>query len=455
MTFYSQGSQTFPLIQKGNIYVIPIIHYNMEMAAQVKMAFRDLQPDCVAVELAETMSLQLMHAASRLPDISLIVSQGINHEPIYYLAEPCDAAFEGLRSALENNVRAFCIDLDVELYPDFRESFPDPYAVQRIGLENYYEIYRKKQQIDPSTKVQQDLDREMYMAKRLKELSFSYDRILFVVGMAHLEGVLTAIDNTSFPPLKHVQRQNIQLCTLSEKSARDVMAECGWFTSKYEELRQELADGDMHPQHKSAELAFPPNRQKLIFDLYKTASERYIESSGHTFPGYNMRNIMKFARNYALTTNMLMPDLFQLLNAAKGCVDHNYAYEVWELATYYPYLKNVDNLPELDLTVQEVWGNSKIIRFHLKQSGRKLNGGFQKRQDKSKFTFQPPGPFGICSYPPEDITVENFGDFLKKKGVQLMTEEGARVAPFVTSIEDGIDTRESIGIGLRKNSMSK
>ncbi len=39
-------------LQKNNLYAIPIIHYNMEMAAQVKIAFETLKPDCVAVELA-------------------------------------------------------------------------------------------------------------------------------------------------------------------------------------------------------------------------------------------------------------------------------------------------------------------------------------------------------------------------------------------------------------------
>ena len=32
------------------------------------------KPDCVAVELAETMQLQLLHAASRLPDISIVIT---------------------------------------------------------------------------------------------------------------------------------------------------------------------------------------------------------------------------------------------------------------------------------------------------------------------------------------------------------------------------------------------
>ena len=45
-------------LQKDNVYAVPIVHYNLEMAAQVKLAFEELKPDCVAVELAETMQLQ-------------------------------------------------------------------------------------------------------------------------------------------------------------------------------------------------------------------------------------------------------------------------------------------------------------------------------------------------------------------------------------------------------------
>src|SRR4051812_31694000 len=88
-------------IQKGHIFAVPILHYNMETAAQVKLAFEMLKPDCVAVELAENMSLQLLHAASRLPDISVVTSYNNGDKPFYYLCSPTDASFEALRSALE------------------------------------------------------------------------------------------------------------------------------------------------------------------------------------------------------------------------------------------------------------------------------------------------------------------------------------------------------------------
>ena len=426
-------------IQKGNIFGVPVLHYKMEMAAQVRMAFETIQPDCVAVELSETMQLQLLHAASRLPDISIVMSYDKKNDPIYYMCEPCDPAFEGLRSAMEVQVPAFCIDLDVDYYPDVMEFMPDPYAVQKIGLKAYYEAY-KQNILKGAISSKVDHNRELYMAKRLKELSFSYERILFISGMAHVENVLQLVDEPSFPLLKHAHREHIELLALTEQSAQEVMAECGWVSRHYEEAR--LGPITNNPDEYTP--PFPPDRQKLIYTLFKTAAEKYVETTGHKFPGYNLRNIMKFSRNYALLTDNLMPNLYQTLCAAKGCVDHNYAYEVWNLATEYPYRRNIDQLSEIDLSIEDVWGSSKLIRFHLKEKGRKNFSYQQRRKNHSQIRFKPPSMFSICSYPPEDVIIEKFGDFLKKKGTQLLRDEAARTMPFSSSLEDGLDTKETI-----------
>ena len=419
-------------LQKDNLYAVPVTHYNMEMAAQVRLAFLELQPACVAVELAETMHKQLIHAASRLPDISVVLTPDSLKQSLLYLCEPCDAAFEGLRSALEAGVAAYCIDLDIAGYPDVREALPDPYAVQRVGLKNFYQAYIHAGQVHGGVRTHHDVHREVYMAKRLKELSLQYDSVLFVGGMSHLASILDAVERTHFETVPHESRGQVQVCTLTEKSCREVMAEFPWMTVQYEK------------QRANDQIPFSPDRQRLILRLLTEAAEQYVTNTGCPFAGYHYRNLMKFLRNYALLYHQLMPDLFQILSASKGCVDHNFAYEVWALATEYPYRRNVDNLPELNLTAEDVWGKSKIIRFHRKEKSRKPLS-FQKRaKDRSDLRFLPPGPFAICSYPPEDIAVEQFGDFLKKKGTQLFTEETARTIPFTTSIEDGIDTKETI-----------
>lgn len=433
-------------LQQDNVYAVPIIHYNMEMAAHVKLVYEQIKPDCVAVELAETMQLQLLHAASRLPDISVVCTYDPEHKPVYYLCEPCDGSFEAIRSALEHQKAAFCIDLDINNYPEVHEHVPDPYAIQRIGLEAYYKAYRDATFSRGAAKSQIDQQRELYMAKRLKELSLCYDKVLFVGGMYHVEDVLKLTQRDSFPPLHHVPRSVVEISTLTEDSCREVLAEAAFVSVAYEESRHQLTESFQkdHECPTSLHGGYPPDRQRLIYQLYKDASVVYMENTGCEFPGYHMRNMMKFVRNYALLHDRLMPDLFQMLTAAKGCVDHNYAYEVWQLATSYPHLHNVDGLNELPLSIQEVWGHSKIIRFHMREPRRKGGMFRQRRKDRSTFRFKPPGPFSICSYPPEDLVVERFGEFLQKKGTQILTEEGGRTVPFTASIEDGIDTRETI-----------
>lgn len=420
------------LIQKGPIYALPIIHYNMEMASQVKLACDQLQPDCIAVELPESLQSYMLHAAARLPDLSVVATADREEQPIYFLCEPCDPAFEALRSALEKNIPAHCIDLDVENYPLLRDPIPDPYAIYRLGLKTYYELYQKYVLDHKIVSTRLDRERETYMARRLKELSLRYDRILFISGMAHAAAVLKLVDQPSFPTLYHAERETVELCSLTSDSCREVMAEWGFLSVKYEENRQRLSQEGLL------------DRQKIILQLYREASDNYTTLTGNAFPGYHLRNTMKFVRNYALISNRLMPDLYQILSAAKGCVDHNYAYTVWELATSYPYKKNVDNLPELHLSSEEIWGHSKLIRFHMKEKSRKQTLMDRLNKSKSSIRFRPPGPFSICSYPPEDIAIERFGHFIKKKGCQILTEDGARSVPFSTSLEDGIDTRETI-----------
>lgn len=432
-------------VQKGSIFAIPVIHYKMEFASRVFLAFQQIRPDCVAVELPETIQTESLHAAARLPDISVIVSEPASGSPLYYMSEPCDSAFEALRCASEKNVPAFCIDLDVDDYPEIYDPLPDAYAIERIGLKEYYEVYKKAAHTREARKHPLDKARELHMARRLKELSLRYDRVLFITGMTHLEDILHFMDYTSFPPADHAERKSTTVCTLTEDSCFDLMAECGWMAKHYEERRQEMLE-HLRAGRDTHGIAFPPDRQKLLYQLYKSSSEVYKTTYAENFPGYHFRNLMKFVRNYALVNEQLMPDLYQILMSAKGCVDHNYAYETWQCATEYPYRLNVDALPELDLSIEDVWGDMKPIRFYLKQPSRKGGASPQRKRKKQdgSYRFSPSTLFGICSHQPEDIAVERFGDFLKKKGNQIFSEEGARTVPFSSSLEDGIDTRETI-----------
>jgi hypothetical protein len=96
-----------------------------------------------------------------------------------------------------------------------------------------------------------------------------------------------------------------------------------------------------------------------------------------------------------------------------------------------------------------MWMNSRRIRLRrrLPSSKRRLRPYGLKRRMKERN----PGEWAsqldgtnICSYPPEDLIVEDYGRYLKHKGKSILAEERVRVEPFTTSILDGIDLRETI-----------
>lgn len=412
--------------KKEAIYALPILHYNVETAAEVYRAVEAYQPDCIAVELPEPLQGYCLSAAGRLPDISIVVCRSEKYSPLYYLATPDDAAFEGLRSALDRDIPAFCIDLAVENYSVSRERMPDPYAIATIGLERYWRAYR---QHGGAEKSALDCERELYMARRLKELTFSFERILFVVGMSHVDAIIKYIDQNAFPEQSHCRYTSIEVMSPTEASLREILPEGGYLTAAYEQKRGHFLD-----------------RWDVIFGLYRRAAERYSEKEGRQPTHFELKVAMRFLRNYAIVTERLSPTLFQLITGARSCIDHNYAYEVWKEATSYPFLKNIDNLPEITLSPEELWGKSQKIAFELKERQKKgmgFSNRFEKEKTPHRFSLLP-GHIGFCSYQPEDIAIETFSTFLQKKGTQILADESRRIIPFSASMEEGIDMRETL-----------
>ena len=50
----------------------------------------------------------------------------------------------------------------------------------------------------------------------------------------------------------------------------------------------------------------------------------------------------------------------------------------------------------------------------------------------------------LCSHPPEDLVVAGFGGFVEQKAKNLLSGQNRRVQPFVASLLDGVDVRETI-----------
>jgi hypothetical protein len=103
----------------------------------------------------------------------------------------------------------------------------------------------------------------------------------------------------------------------------------------------------------------------------------------------------------------------------------------------------------VNISGEEIWMNTRRLRLrrrlprprqHLMPRGLKAR---KKEKFEGEWARQTSGD-AICSYPPEDIVIEDYGRFLKGRARSMLSEERARVEPFTTSVMDGIDMRETI-----------
>jgi len=473
----------------GPVHALPVLHYKLEFATLVRQAVERLQPDCIAIELPPTLQAHFLRGVRRLPEISVLryelASSGkgsaATGETVFLFIEPADPLVEAARLAGEREIPLHCIDVDVEGYPCHEEPFPDSYAVRRIGLASYYGEYRKV--FGNSPPGPEDLLREKGMAYRLQQLAERFERILLVCGMAHLERLKECFDLPQAAPLERVKRSGISLYNLHPDSCREVLAEYSFLSALYElqrgplppepsltgpTLRKswkafELIDGGkkdvpeeevlleamVRSAHHVGRAGEGLDRQRAVFRLFREAARHYRQETGEPVHIWQKRAFFRFTRNYALVTGRLLPDLFQMLAAARGCIDDNFAYAFCRLASFYPWQKLDSDLPTIRLRPEDISGGSRRIRFRprSRQPGKGLSPlQFLKRKREKR-----PGEWlegfdnpSICSFPPEDLIIEEYGRFLKKKGAKQLSEEQSRVQSFSSSMLDGIDMRETL-----------
>jgi hypothetical protein len=239
------------------------------------------------------------------------------------------------------------------------------------------------------------------------------------------------------PPSRRLLRPETQLLNPHPDSLAEITIEYPYLQERYEFFRLDL-EGE-------AGLDKP----KVQLDLLREAATKYTESTGEKLVHWQRRTIARYTRNLAHISGDLVSNAYDLAVAARSVVDDNYGWEVWQMANRYLAQQETSTLETVRLSAGEIWLNTKRLRIRRrlprpKQRMKPL--GLKPRKKESvpgEWARQTTGD-AICSYPPEDLVIEDYGRFLKKKAKALLSEERVRVEPFTTSILDGVDIRETI-----------
>ena len=433
----------FSALERGRFSYLPVVPGRVEFSMEVRRRILAQRPEVVAVELPDTLESAYLDAIQRLPQISIVFytdpqnrvraigSDEDGDQAVYVPVEPADPFVEAIRTAQEIGAHVVFIDPDSNERPHLADSYPDSYALTSISLDQYVEAYR----VYPQERTE-ELERFAGGIAWKLQGADPLARVLVVISLNLLDPVLDAMEIPQPEPDRR-RREGVQLVNAHPESLGEITVEYPFLQERYEMYRVEMQDGSMI------------DRPRVQMELFREAEHAWVLNTGEKMHRWQRRMLSRYSRNLALANRDLTASLFDLTIAARSIVDENYAWDVWETASRYSHQQTASDIETVKISGEEVWLNTKRIRLRrrLPSTKRRLGNLGLKPRRKEKF----PGEWAtdlsgasICSYPPEDFVIEDFGRFLKKKGKSVLSEERSTVEPFTASLLDGIDLRETI-----------
>ncbi len=426
-------------IQRGNLVYLPVVPGKMEFALEVRRSLLELRPQVVAVELPQSLDREYLRAAERMPKMSVILlaeedGREEDEQPAYLPVETGDPFVEALRTAREIGASIVFLGGGTGR-SELALPFPASYSTELIGVGRYVECYRF--QSPPQTEELRA--RASAMAWKLQG-GDPLSATCIVLSLASLDPVLDAMDvPQEEPPAPPVRLfRSSKVFNLHPDCLAEVTGEIPYYQQRYDQLR-------------TAELERAQvNRPRWQLELLRDAEAEYTVNTGDRMQSWHRVTLAKFARNLALLDRDLLPGAYDLTLAARSVVDDNFGYEVWEMANRYSVQATEDDeIETLRISGEEVWTNTRRLRIRrrlprMKQRMRPAGLLRRKREASTGEWAKQTDGNSICSYPPEDLVIESYGKYLKQHAKSVLETEASRVEPFLSSMRDGVDIRETV-----------
>jgi hypothetical protein len=417
----------------SGIRFFPVLPGRLEFAAALRHALLREQPQVIAVELPVSLGKTFVRAITRLPELSVILYEGESEDQMIYVpVEPADPFIEAVRTAREIGSDVLFIEPDLAPKPHLSDRAPDPYSMRVIGYDKYVELYAAA----PRPVSSEIEAHAATMAWRLQGADPS-KRTFAVVSLNIYRQLVRALAVPQEDPPTGSPRQAIQLINPHPECLAEILVEYPYLQHKYEEYRMLLDNPDSI------------DRPRVQLEVQRHAEKTYEENTGEKLAHWHRRLLARYSRNLAFIEGDLTAGVFDMCVAARSIVDDNYGWEVWESANRFPAQRTESDIETVHLSADEVYMGTRRVRLRrrLPNFKQRLRPSGLKKRKKEKFHgewAQQLDGTAICSYPPEDLAIENYGRFLKTKAKSILSDERERVEPFTTSLLDGIDIRETI-----------
>ncbi len=436
------GQRWSDVVRVGRISLVGSLDYRSEFACQVRSLILRERPDVICVEAPVALREQIVTAVKRLPFHSVIIYGNDNDQYMGFIIEGSDGILEAVRSGTELGISIWFLDPLARNRLGASDKVPDAYSIDQVGQKTFLGGLlglSMTARHDPTNS-----SRELFIAARLQEAARTYERVLFVGNLLTINLVANLLDEPHAIPLIKLESAKAALVApLHPESLKKGFTDIPRITEAYEDWRQDQ------------ETEFPPNRHEQIISLMKEAIEYYAKQTRQEIPEYVRMTWARFLRKWLKAERMILPDLFHLVISARSSMDEDLAYHVHEFLSGYAW-ENDPNDPaavQLDEDSLHYYGHTitlhKKLRSLFKGPNRRyrlkaVNSRKWKDHLKEKWETSDPDEIDICSFPPEDVLIEKWGETLSKHATHLMQTSQSHTEPFVADIGGGVDVRETL-----------
>jgi hypothetical protein len=434
------------------ISVLPIIHGSGDFAVEVRRVMLSSSFDCLAVPLPPSFQADVERAVDLLPSVTAVFQP----EPVdfnrewtpqaseesaarracsYVPIDPCQGVIAAIRIAQGEQIPRAFIDLETAEFEPMGAILPDPYALKRVPADRFSAAVLPA---IPRPGRPQQAARCRTMAVRLRALEKQSSSILLVASIMDWpwirESYQEALDADEDDDVEVTQ-----ICSVNPSTLVFLLGELPFVTAQYERARATL-DDDENLSIDGVKALLLATRDRYRQDL---------KSRARSITPKLMSAYFQYVRNLSLVERRLTPDLYSLIVGAQQIFGDQFAIHLAEVAREYldagegayPSLQmgiNRARLPDGDV----VWMKNRLPGQSVVWRKCELRPRPPK-PEQVKWLMRW-NPYSQCSWPPEDVAIEQFRTHVKDAALALLGNDLARTEKFSTSLKDGLDIRETL-----------
>jgi len=476
-----------PLLRiSKKIVALPLIHGSGQCALTVRRWLLDYRFDCLAVPLPESFREGVEQAVNSLPRPGIVIQPSLPRHGLtttedvdpgltgeeewaaesvwpwsYVPIDPCQGVIMGIRAAMGEHLPRAYIDLETDRFEPFTAAMPDPYALRHVSPERFAAALLPSLPMPGDSFSQRRLKA---MARHLRELEKSFHSILVlcsVLDWPWLRQAYRAAEAAESPFASLAMQGDLQsehrrdegstpasailppqFYRVRKRSLLFLFGELPFITGLYERARADLEEDE--------DLIIDGVKELLVAarDAYRTD----FGKRARNISPFGLSQCLKYIRNLSLISRRMTPDLYSIVTAAKQIFGDQFALHVVETACRYPYLDETpeDQSPGVALGIDQCQlPDGEIVSLVSRLPGpmvtwRTLELNRRPTEAQCQRWSYQWNPYGQCSYPPEDVRIENLRSRVFARARAAIGADLAKTEKFTTSVKDGIDIRDTV-----------